>query len=135
MQPSDRALVDELRREAALVRVPEDMWDRISERLDLELGAAERRRQSMRKLQAKSRLALVAAAGVLWLTVVPFHTAVRVPASVSSSVAAVSVSEGDDYLAVGRGYRRAEQRTQWTGSVAEDLAPGNLMFFNTIRSH
>lgn len=44
MQPFERALQKELRREVAQVSIPDDMWGNISRQLDAERAALEHRR-------------------------------------------------------------------------------------------
>lgn len=75
MRPSDRTIRDELRREAARVTVPGDMWDNIKQQLDGELEAAERRKRLANgRAQWKPAVVFAAAAGIFWLTVIPIST-------------------------------------------------------------
>lgn len=72
MRPSDRTIRDELRREAARVTIPGDMWDNIKQRLDGEHEAAERRKRLANgRAQWKPAMVFAAAAGIFWMTVIP----------------------------------------------------------------
>lgn len=75
MRPSDRTIRDELRKEAARVTIPGDMWDNIKQRLDGELEVAERRKRLANgRAQWKPAVVFAAAAGIFWLTVIPIST-------------------------------------------------------------
>ena len=72
MRPSDRTIRDELRREAARITVPGNMWDNIKQQLDGDLEAAERRKRIANgRAQWKPAVVFAAAAGIFWLTVIP----------------------------------------------------------------
>lgn len=64
MQPSDRTIRDELRREAMQVPIPDAMWDEISRRLELDREQPSRvRHLTRRAVPWKPALALTAVAG------------------------------------------------------------------------
>ena len=72
MGPGERNIQQELRRQAAQVSIPADMWEKINERLDGDRVPVRRRQQVMvRGAQWRPALALVAAVGMLWITVGP----------------------------------------------------------------
>lgn len=70
MGPGERKIQHELRRQAAQVAVPTDMWENISGRLDGEPVQGQRQ-AIMLRAQWKPALALAAAVGMLWLNVPP----------------------------------------------------------------
>lgn len=69
MHLSDRTIRDDLRREAARVPIPQDMWSNIQQRLDM--VEAKAKRKAARREQWKPALAFGFAASVFWLTVIP----------------------------------------------------------------
>ncbi len=73
MRPSERAIRDELRREAAQVTIPaESMWENIRRELDRHLVREQRcRRLHALRTRWRPAMAFAAAAGIFWLTVVP----------------------------------------------------------------
>jgi hypothetical protein len=72
VRPADRAIRDQLRMETAQLPVPGDMWEKISSELDAEAVRTSRRTRLLRiSAQWKPALALAAAAGIFWVTVVP----------------------------------------------------------------
>ncbi|MGE5673040.1 MAG: hypothetical protein ACM3XM_04015 [Mycobacterium leprae] len=74
MQPSDRALRDVLRREAAQVRVPDDMWANISRRLADSPSAPDKTPWLLHFWQqGRSVLALAAAAALFLVMPTPWH--------------------------------------------------------------
>ena len=75
MRPSDRTIRDELRRDAARVTIPGDMWDNIKQRLDGEHEVAERRKRLANgRAQWKPAVVFAAAAGIFWITMIPIST-------------------------------------------------------------
>ncbi|HYF93915.1 MAG TPA: hypothetical protein VD969_17005 [Symbiobacteriaceae bacterium] len=71
MRPSDRTIRDELRREAARVPVPEDMWQNISRQLELD-SERKRRRPRVRWLSEwRPAVILGVAAGFFWFALIP----------------------------------------------------------------
>lgn len=119
MRPGDRTIRDELRREAAQVKVPDAMWEQISRQLDLNQARAERRKRLMlRTAQWKPALALAAAA-IFWLMVIP--AASRMDGGPSpepaSPPAAAAPVQGQDSLSI-RTYKQA--RLEKERNVTED---------------
>lgn len=78
MRRNDRAIREELRREAMSVPIPDDMWANISKELDQDLAARARSavqarplHRSTRGVQMRQMLAIGAAAGIFWMMVIP----------------------------------------------------------------
>lgn len=67
-----RTLRDQLRREAAQVPIPQDMWAHISRELDRDQAREQRRRRFSGMLtQWRPTIAFAAAAGIFWLSIIP----------------------------------------------------------------
>lgn len=72
MRPGDRTIRDELRREAAKVPIPEDMWQNISRQLDQDATRKERRRRWTALGETWRPAVVVAvAAGFFWFALIP----------------------------------------------------------------
>ncbi|HWI63588.1 MAG TPA: hypothetical protein VNT75_17275 [Symbiobacteriaceae bacterium] len=72
MRPSDRTIRDELRREAAKVSIPEDMWQNISRQLDQKTVRQEMRRRVLGWTeQWRPAVILAVAAGFFWFALIP----------------------------------------------------------------
>lgn len=72
MRPSDRTIRDELRREAAKVPIPDDMWQNISRQLDQDAARRRRRWQwLLRGAQWRPAMVLAVAAGFFWFALIP----------------------------------------------------------------
>ncbi len=72
MRPSDRTIRDVLRREAASVPIPDDMWKNISKELDRDAAVSARHKQLVRQGgQWRPALILAVAAGFFWFALIP----------------------------------------------------------------
>lgn len=72
MRPSDRSIRDVLRREAANVPIPDDMWKNISQRLDEDSVRQERKKRGIAgSHQWRPALILAVAAGFFWFALIP----------------------------------------------------------------
>lgn len=132
MRPSDRAIRDVLRREAAQARIPDDMWKQISQRLDTDRTQAERRRNSaQQRAQWKPALAFAAAAGIFWLAVIPTVASQKAGMPSHPAIAPVVKPATQQELSV-RSWMKARreegQRSVATASAAPDrVNPYGLM--------
>jgi hypothetical protein len=91
--PGEQNIQHELRRQAAQIAIPSDMWEKISEGLDADRVRNQRQQQlKMRRAQWKPALALVAAAGMLWLTVAPAGFGPQPQAAIDGAPSPVAVS-------------------------------------------
>jgi hypothetical protein len=71
VRPSDRTIRDVLRREAASVPIPEDLWKNISNSLDRDAARAKRRQLAVRQGQWRPAVVLAIAAGFFWFALIP----------------------------------------------------------------
>lgn len=72
MRPSGRTIRDELRREAAKVSVPNDMWQNISRKLGEDSDRTVRRRRvTALAEQWRPAVLLAVAAGFFWFALIP----------------------------------------------------------------
>lgn len=72
MRPGDRTIRDELRREAAKVSIPDDMWQNISKQLDQDSVRKSRSRRIMALgEQWRPAVILAVAAGFFWFALIP----------------------------------------------------------------
>jgi len=72
VRPSGRTIRDELRREAAKVSVPNDMWQNISQKLGEDPDrTALRRRVTALAEQWRPAVVLAVAAGFFWFALIP----------------------------------------------------------------
>lgn len=134
MRPSDRTIRDELRREAARVQIPNDMWENISRRLDEEPAPVERPRKAalLRPAQWRPALAVAAAAGLFWFTMLPTHPAsvIGVPAAespaqtVSNSDPANPAIPAEELRPDNNRARREQKRTVSYVSAVQDRGLG-----------
>lgn len=118
MRPSEPSIREELRREAARVQVPTDMWANISSRMDEENARNEARLRRVSPHEKwKPFFAFAAAAGVFWLTVAPLgnHSEAShssIPAVPNSSL--VTTIESDAW-----GFRQAQAMRYRTESTRD----------------
>jgi hypothetical protein len=116
-----------LRREAAQVQVPTNIWDHINQRLDEDQKIEQNRREWFQRLaQWKPSYAMAAAAAVLLFSVMPVGGAKPVanPTPIASLLAPIN---SDDW---GAGSARA--RAEYTASGQIDQ-PSSAHLLNTIR--
>lgn len=109
MGPGEQNIQHELQRQAAQVAIPSDMWDRISDGLDADRVRNQRQQQlKVRRAQWMPALALVAAAGMLWLTVAPAGFGPQPEAAIGGAPNPLEVSSvpSHDTLPL-RSYRQA----------------------------
>ena len=129
MQPSERSIRNELHREAALVQIPGDLWEKLDAQLDREVAADRGRREMNRRLQGKAGLALVAAAGLFWLTVMPAAPETNQVAAPEPPLRVLATPDRRDMPSYDVRSRQAEQRTR---EKARDLAPDASLSYNTM---
>lgn len=119
VRPSESAIRAELRREAAKVSVPDEMWTKISERLDGEMARADKRKRLWHQLiNWRPAFALAVAAGVFWMALIPVLPPARPDATNNAaSVSASSNTEQGEITTLKR-YRR-EQAREHAAKAAE----------------
>ncbi len=72
MRMNDRAIREELRKQAISVPIPDDMWANISRELDKDAAKAVRReRTATVRVPVRQLLAFGAAAAVFWMVLIP----------------------------------------------------------------
>lgn len=111
MRIKDRAIRDELRREADAVSTPDDLWEKINLGLDQEppqLSVADRVRSHHGRGPVRRLIAVGAAAGILWMMVSP--AGINLEQSKGTKVGSDSAVHGQKEEAVATDSPEAKQQ-------------------------
>jgi hypothetical protein len=128
--PSERSIRDELRKEAAQVQVPTNMWHHINHRLDEDQKIEQNRRAWFQRFaQWKPNYAMAAAAAILLFRVMPVGGANAPapganPTPIASLLAPIKPDEW------GTGAARARADYTLNGQVDQ---PGSAHLLKTVR--
>jgi hypothetical protein len=118
VQPSDRAIRDVLRREAARAPIPGDMWRNISQRLDDGPNTGHRPKPRLRdSVQWRPAFVLAVAAGFFWFALIPATGGTGFSAQVGTPSVVVPAGKPDQEnqaIKVSRSGRRETPRYDTT---------------------